>query len=106
MQDKPLFDLYSEFEAQLIAQVLDDEGISYRIDPLSQNYWGVIFGEGLKDVLGYAKLWCYVKDKERIGELLDAVRASQPLEVLDPTYGHIRMLAKMSRPQMWRIKRS
>lgn len=106
MKDKPLFDLYNEFEAQLIAQVLDDLSIPYRIDPLSQNYWGVIFGEGLNDVLGYAKLWGYIKDKERIGLLLDEVRASKPLELPASTYGHIKKLGKMPKRRQWRIKRS
>lgn len=106
MKDKPLFDLKNQFEAQLIAQVLDEEGIPYRIDPLSQSYWGVIFGQGLNDVLGYAKLWGYIKDKERIGQLLDAVRASRPDEAALSDYGHNRLLIKMPNPRMWRIKRA
>ena len=80
MKDKPLFDLENQFEADLISEVLRDNDIPFRIDYASNNYWGILMGEGANFMGPFAKLWGYVRDKQRIGELLDEVRASTPLE--------------------------
>ena len=95
MKDKPLFDLENRFEADLLAEVLRDHGIPFRIVPWEDSYWGILFGEGVVGMRGYAKLWGYVEDKDRISDFLDQVRTSQPLENLD----------KAVRPQKWRIKK-
>jgi len=95
MKDKPLFDLENQFEADLIAQVLKDHGIPYRIAPWENSYWGILFGEGVLGMHGYAKLWGYDKDKEKIADLLDQVRASRPIDDF----------SVIDRPRKWRIKK-
>lgn len=83
MKDKPLFDLENEFEISLISEVLTDQGIPFRIVLSSSTYWGITFGQGVSHMYGYAKLWGYTEDKEKIGEILEQVRASEPMDNAD-----------------------
>ena len=80
MKDKALCDLENQFEADMIAQILEDQGISFRIEFTSENYWGVILGEGAKMFKPYARLWGYVKDKDIIGDLLTKMRNAEIFE--------------------------
>ena len=85
MKDKPLFDLENQFEADLISQILTAEGIPFRIDPGAESYWGVVMGSGINMFMPYAKLWGYVDDKQKIGELLKQMRSAEPSAEDAPT---------------------
>ena len=80
MKDKALYDLENQFEADMISQILQDNEIPFRIEFTSEIYWGVVMGEGAMAFRPYARLWGYVKDKERIGELLSEMRNAEIFE--------------------------
>ncbi len=77
MKDKALYKLYDQFETDMISEMLREEGIPFRIELASENWLGVLMGEGANIIVPYARLWGYVQDKDRIGKLLEELRQAE-----------------------------
>ena len=54
-----------------------------RIVRSDSTYFGILFGEGVVGLKGFAQLWGYEEDEDKIGELLDEVRESEAMEDID-----------------------
>lgn len=96
-KDKPLFDLENEYEVYMVKEVLNDQGIPFRITYADYTYWGILLGAGASIMSpSYASLWGYLEDKEKIAAILDEIRTSKPLEDIE----------ELTKPRVWRIKKT
>ena len=88
---RPIAILKDGLEADLLAQVLRDEEIPFRIEPNSRGL-GSIMGAAFD---GFARVWGLAGDEERILNCLQEVRESQIVD--DKPY--------LLNGRMWRIKK-
>ena len=96
-KDKILFDLENDYEVYMIKEVLTDQRIPFRIAYADDSYFGIVLGPGAAKLFPpFAVLYGYEEDREKIGHLLEEIRTAKPLEDIE----------ELTRPKMWRIKKS
>lgn len=88
---KPIAALKDGLETSLLAQVLQDEGLPFQIEP-NRRGMGVVMGTTFE---GYARVWGRPQDEEAILSHLQDVRDSQIIESKD----------YLVNGRMWRIKK-
>ena len=96
MRDKPIVELETALETDLVKQVLADREIPFRMEMNMENALGLYLGAGSLQFQGYARVWGYEKDEDVILQAVEEVRASQPIEDLEEY---------LPKGRMWRIKK-
>ncbi|MDO4581595.1 MAG: hypothetical protein Q4B96_03305 [Bacillota bacterium] len=73
-KDKPICELENEIEAQILAQVLDEMGVNYRLESAEDGYFGILMGRGVQMMSGWGRIWGYAGDEGIIKATLEEVR--------------------------------
>jgi len=97
MEIRPVVELMTPLEVDLVKQVLQDRRIPCKVEMNMSRMMGVYLGEGTMEFAGFARIWT---DDAHAQEILDMVAEVREASFVDDPEEFL------PKGRMWRIKKS